>query len=95
MAENNNEKKIELEEGEIMRISITCVDSEKGEYGVEFASNGKTEVMIQGLMKILDEEFDLMCVPKEAMMGLAICIPCYDEEDKSEEDQNTEENSEE
>ena len=90
MAENNNEKKIQLEENEIMRISITCIDSEKEKYGVEFVSNGKEEIMIQGLMEILDKEFDLMCVPKGSMMGLAVCIPCYDEDMESgEEEENS------
>jgi len=96
MAENNNEKKIELEENEIMRISIKCVDSEEGKYETSFLSNGNAGAMLQGLMRILDEEFDLMCVPKGAMMGLAICIPRYDEDDEEcEEDEKAEENSEE
>lgn len=92
MAENN-EKKIELEEGEIMRISIRCVDSEEGKYETSFVSNGKAGAMVEGLMRILDEEFDLMCVPKGAVMGIGICV--CSPSDSDEEDEECEENAQE
>jgi len=93
MAENNNEKKIELEEGEIMRISVRDFNPENGSYKISFASNGNAGVMAEALKCILEEEFDLTCVPKGTMMGITICIPRYDEEDE-EPEENAEESQE-
>ena len=99
MAENNNEKRIELEEGEIMRMSIRIDNSETGEYHVCFASNGDGGVIVQGIQNVLEKEFGLTCVPKDARLGIAICIPRYDEEDEegeeAEEDENAQRESEE
>jgi len=90
MAENN-EKKIELEEGEIMRISVRDYDPETGNYAVAFAANGNSGVMIHAILDILKDEFGVQCVTGMPMMGLTICIPRYDEED--EEGEETEETS--
>ena len=63
MSENNNEvKKIELEEGEIMRLSVRKVDSEKGEYMTSFASNGPMQPMVKAIIQAC-EQFDLICLP--------------------------------
>lgn len=82
MAENNNEKKIELEEGEIMRISVRNYDPETGNYSLAFAAHGNTGVMVHAILDVLKDEFGMECITGMPMMGLTICIPRYDEEDE-------------
>ena len=78
MSENNTEtKSIQLEENEIMRLSVRLVNSEKGEYMTSFASNGPAEPMVRALMDAC-ENFDLVCVPAVVLEGIpaiaaAIC----------------------
>ena len=93
MAENN-EKKIELEEGEIMRMSVRNYDPETGNYELAVAMNGRTDVLLQAIMEVLKEDFGMQCVNEMPMMGIAIRIPCWPEEDEeSDEDENSQQES--
>lgn len=76
---NNEVKKIELEEGEIMRLSVRMVNSEKGEYRTSFASNGPAEPMVHALMDAC-ENFDMVCLPAVVLEGIpaiAAAICCF------------------
>lgn len=77
MAENNKEiKKIELEEGEIMRLSVRVLDSEKGNYMSSFASNGPMQPMVEAIMQAC-EQFELVCLPAAVLEGIpAIAAIC-------------------
>lgn len=73
MSEN---KKIELEENEIMRLSVRKIDSEKGDYRSSFASNGPSEPMVQALMQAC-EGFGLVCLPKKHVKTIRKIIATY------------------
>ena len=94
---DNNEKKIELEEGEIMRMSVRIHDPETGAYAIDFVSDGEPGVIVQAIERVMEQEFGLICVPKDARLGIAICFPHYeeDEDEESEENETAEENTEE
>jgi len=61
MAENVT---IELEENEILRISIRKQDSVEQPYICECVADGPTEIMRDTLRQICAEQFDMICIPK-------------------------------
>lgn len=77
MAENNTEtKSIQLEENEIMRLSVRMIDSEEGKYMSFFASNGPMQPMVEAIMQAC-EQFELVCLPAAVLEGIpAIAAIC-------------------
>lgn len=65
MVQSNKEEgvRIQLEKGEIMRISIR--ESESGEFEVLGRFEGEKSVMRAGILQICKQYFDMVCIPEK------------------------------
>lgn len=65
------EEKIELSDGEILRISVR-EDPETGKVSVCLDANGNRDAMIAALQVICEENFGMLCIPvQDAKFGVA------------------------
>ena len=68
---------IELEENEIMRISLRKQDSEERPYICECVMDGPTEIVQEALMQIMLQQFNMICIPKA--VGPTQVVICREE----------------
>lgn len=65
------EEKIELSEGEILRISVR-EDPETGEVTICTDANGNRATMIAAIQILCEEKFGMLCIPvQDAKFGVA------------------------
>lgn len=75
MVQNNKEEgvRIQLEEGEIMRISIR--KTETGEFEVLGRFEGEKSIMRAGILQICKQYFDMVCIPEKVYVEGDTRIP--------------------
>lgn len=90
MAAEDKREEIKSNDGESLRISV-CYDSETRMLSTELEMQGNKGILLQALIRIFNEQFDMICIPKEAIiggigMGIVEMPDITDEDDLSFED---------
>lgn len=66
---------VKLEANEIMRLSVFKVDEEK--VAMQFRSSGKNDMVeLRAISQVLDEKFDMVCIPISALAKAMTGVVC-------------------